>query len=94
MSTFISQEPSHRVTTVPTYHGYIETVQDALILFEACRLGRLQQAKVRLSPVDRSRFICSGSVFVWDEGQTGIRRWTDGRRWSSSRPRGNFIIYR
>ncbi|RKP26384.1 gluconate transport inducer 1/Pac2, partial [Syncephalis pseudoplumigaleata] len=83
-----------RKVTAPTYIGYVDTVLDALLLFEACNLGILERAKQRPSPADRARFICSGSVFVWDEGQTGIRRWTDGRRWSSSRPRGNFIIYR
>jgi hypothetical protein len=37
--------------------------------------------------------IRSGSVFIWDEDEANILRWTDGRRWSSSRPCGNFIIY-
>ncbi|KAI2474456.1 cAMP-independent regulatory protein pac2, partial [Pyrenophora tritici-repentis] len=27
----------------------------------------------------------SGSVFVWDEREAGMRRWTDGKSWSASR---------
>lgn len=38
--------------------------------------------------------IRSGSVFVFDEQESGIRRWTDGRLWSPSRVLGNFLIYR
>ena len=38
--------------------------------------------------------IRSGSVFVFDEQESGIRRWTDGKLWSPSRVLGNFLIYR
>lgn len=36
----------------------------------------------------------SGSVFVFDEHESGIKRWTDGLIWSPSRILGNFLIYR
>ncbi|KAG0198650.1 hypothetical protein BGX28_007913, partial [Mortierella sp. GBA30] len=36
----------------------------------------------------------SGSVFVFDEDESGICRWTDGRIWSPSRICGNFLVYR
>ncbi|KAG0194213.1 hypothetical protein DFQ28_000932 [Apophysomyces sp. BC1034] len=38
--------------------------------------------------------IQSGSVFVFDERESGIKRWTDGLVWSPSRILGNFLIYR
>ncbi|GJJ74619.1 Gti1/Pac2 family transcription factor [Entomortierella parvispora] len=38
--------------------------------------------------------IMPGSVFVFDEGESGIYRWTDGRIWSPSRICGNFLVYR
>ncbi|KAG0249461.1 hypothetical protein BG011_009275 [Mortierella polycephala] len=38
--------------------------------------------------------ITPGSVFVFDETETGICRWTDGRIWSPSRISGNFLVYR
>ncbi|KAI8058035.1 gluconate transport inducer 1/Pac2, partial [Syncephalis plumigaleata] len=76
-----------------TYNGYMETALDALLLLEGCRVGVLKFVTKRLDEVERTN-IRSGQIFVWDEEASGIQRWTDGRRWSSSRPRGNFIIYR
>ena len=38
--------------------------------------------------------ITSGSVFVFDEVESGIKRWTDGFFWSPSRILGNFLLYR
>ena len=38
--------------------------------------------------------IQSGSVFVWDEREAGMRRWTDGKSWSASRVSGSFLTYR
>jgi hypothetical protein len=75
-----------------TYYGFVESVLDALLLFEACDRGILPRVTGRLSEEDRIR-IRSGSVYIWDEEEACIQRWTDGRRWSSSRPCGNFIVY-
>ncbi|RKP22473.1 gluconate transport inducer 1/Pac2, partial [Syncephalis pseudoplumigaleata] len=75
-----------------TYYGYVETVLDALLLFEACDRGMLTCVKRRLLGEERDH-IRSGSVYIWDEDNSGIQRWTDGHRWSSSRPCGNFIVY-
>ncbi|ORX92477.1 hypothetical protein K493DRAFT_316572 [Basidiobolus meristosporus CBS 931.73] len=76
-----------------TYYGYIESVHDALLIFEACRLGYLHRVQRRLSEKERQR-IRSGSVFVWEEEESGMRRWTDGRTWSPSRVHGSFLTYR
>ncbi|KAF8951856.1 hypothetical protein BGZ52_009380, partial [Haplosporangium bisporale] len=37
--------------------------------------------------------ITPGSVFVFDETEAKICRWTDGRIWSPSRICGNFLVY-
>ncbi|KAK9721563.1 Gluconate transport-inducing protein [Basidiobolus ranarum] len=76
-----------------TYYGYVESVHDALLIFEACRLGLLHRVQRRLSEKERQR-IRSGSVFVWEEEESGMRRWTDGRTWSPSRVHGSFLTYR
>ena len=76
-----------------TYYGVIENVHDALLVFEACRLGYLNRVQRRLSEKER-RALRSGSVFVWDEEESGMRRWTDGRIWSPSRVLGSFLTYR
>ncbi|KAL1922197.1 uncharacterized protein VTP21DRAFT_9736 [Calcarisporiella thermophila] len=76
-----------------TYHGHIKTRQDALLVFEACRLGVLQRQHRRLAEKERSA-VRSGAVFVWDEKEAGMRRWTDGKHWSPSRVHGSFLSYR
>ncbi|KAI9595600.1 Gti1/Pac2 family-domain-containing protein, partial [Syncephalis fuscata] len=76
-----------------TYFGYIETVQDALLIFESCRVGSLPRVHRRLNERER-RWLRSGSVYVWDEEESDVRRWTDGRLWSPSRIRGRFLVYR
>lgn len=57
-----------------TFYGYISTVQDALIIVEACRQGTLKRVKRRLSDSERAACVRSGAVFVWEEKESGIRR--------------------
>ncbi|KAJ2896254.1 Gluconate transport-inducing protein [Coemansia aciculifera] len=79
-------------TRMETYYGFVSTSEDALALFEACRLGYKQRVPRRLSDAERAS-IRSGSVFVWEEGESGMKRWTDGRSWSPSRVQGCFLTY-
>jgi hypothetical protein len=53
-----------------TFHGFIETTTDALLLFEACRRGVLPKIGRRLQERERS-IIRSGSVFIFDEKESG-----------------------
>ncbi|KAJ1672902.1 Gluconate transport-inducing protein, partial [Spiromyces aspiralis] len=80
------------MSSAETYYGLIETSEDAIILFEACRLGIRRRVQRRLTDTERMS-IRSGSVFVWDEDESGMRRWTDGRSWSPSRVQGCFLTY-
>ena len=80
-------------TDMETYHGHVRAPADAIILFEACRIGLLPRVQRRLSEKERQS-IKSGSVFVWDEREAGMRRWTDGKSWSASRVSGSFLTYR
>ncbi|ORZ12876.1 Gti1/Pac2 family-domain-containing protein [Lobosporangium transversale] len=79
--------------SMETYFGLIRTPQDALIIFEACRLGRLSRVHRRLSDIER-QCVRSGSVYCFDEREAGMRRWTDGKSWSPSRVTGSFLTYR
>lgn len=81
------------MSNMETYYGYVRTPADAIKLFEACRLGLLPRVQRRLSEKERQS-IRSGSVFVWDEREAGMRRWTDGKSWSASRVSGSFLTYR
>ncbi len=78
---------------IETFYGLIETTADALRIVELCRQGKLGRVSRRLHDKER-KMIRSGSVFVFDEIESGIKRWTDGRVWSPSRILGNFLIYR
>ncbi|KAJ7364652.1 Gti1/Pac2 family-domain-containing protein [Mycena albidolilacea] len=77
----------------PPWSGWIETTGDALLILEAARRGLIPRVTRRLVDAER-RMIASGSVFVFDEQESGIKRWTDGVFWSPSRILGNFLLYR
>ncbi|KPI44653.1 Global transcription regulator sge1 [Cyphellophora attinorum] len=78
----------------PTFQGHVATTQDALILFEACLQGHLSHVPRRPHDRERNSLIRSGSVFIYEENASGIKRWTDGVTWSPSRILGNFLVYR
>ncbi|KAH6712427.1 gluconate transport inducer 1/Pac2, partial [Leptodontidium sp. MPI-SDFR-AT-0119] len=77
-----------------TYQGYVRTREDAILLFEACQLDVLPKILRRLSRKERKVLISPGAVFVWDELEAGIQRWTDGRLWGSIALSETFIIRR
>lgn len=79
---------------VPTFHGFVSNSMDGLILFEACLSGKLHHVPRRPHDRERSQLIKSGSIFIYEENASGIKRWTDGVAWSPSRILGNFLIYR
>ena len=79
---------------MPTYHGFVHSSMDGLVLFEACLSGKLHHVPRRPHDRERPNVIKSGSVFIYEENASGIKRWTDGVAWSPSRILGNFLIYR
>ena len=50
--------------------------------------------RTRRATTPNPSLIEAGSVFVFDEDESGICRWTDGKIWSPSRICGNFLVYR
>ncbi|KAK4052921.1 Global transcription regulator sge1 [Microbotryomycetes sp. JL221] len=76
------------------FRGFVETTLDALLIFEGCRRSILPKITRRLQESEKKALVNSGSVFVFDEEETGIKRWTDGLIWSPSRTLGNFLLYR
>ncbi|KAF8151850.1 Gti1/Pac2 family-domain-containing protein [Mycena galopus ATCC 62051] len=67
---------------------------DAHRVLEAVRLNILPLIKRRLVPYERAQ-LQSGNVFVWEESEyeDGLVRWTEGRRWSQSKLRGDCLLY-
>ncbi|PFH59333.1 hypothetical protein XA68_12510 [Ophiocordyceps unilateralis] len=78
----------------PTWQGHIASTLDALMLFESSLGGLLNHVPRRPHDRERQDLIKSGSVFIYEEHASGIKRWTDGVSWSPSRILGNFLIYR
>ncbi|TFK37239.1 Gti1/Pac2 family-domain-containing protein [Crucibulum laeve] len=78
--------------THPSLH--IRDAHDAHVVLEAVRLNILPLVKRRLLASERDD-LRSGHVYVWEEAQDdgGLLRWTDGRRWSQSRMRGDYLFY-
>lgn len=89
----VTSQPAANTWTEPPWTGWIETTGDALLILEAARRGLIPRVTRRLVDSER-KMITSGSVFVFDEDESGIKRWTDGFFWSPSRILGNFLIYR
>ncbi len=77
----------------PSYFGFVETRDDAVILIQACHQGRLPFVQRRPTSPERPYVAQSGHVFIYEEKASGIQRWTDGRHWSPSRVLGAFMIY-
>ncbi|KAI0944250.1 hypothetical protein AcW1_002005 [Taiwanofungus camphoratus] len=90
-SIYTAQSPGH--ATIPALH--LRDARDAHVVFEAVRLNILPLITRRLTATEREQ-LKSGNVFVWEEAehkQGGLERWTDGRRWSQSRMRGDYLFY-
>ena len=78
----------------PTLTGYIASTKDANLAVQACLAGHLLLVPRRPNNLERTLSIKSGSVFIYEERMSGIKRWTDGLTWSPSRVLGDFLIYR
>jgi hypothetical protein len=76
----------------PTYLGFIETVDDAAIISNACLSGHLNSITQRYNYEERP--VEPGDCFVFIDKKSTVKRWTDGRMWSASRYLGNFLVYR
>ncbi|GME96912.1 unnamed protein product [[Candida] boidinii] len=77
-----------------SYLGITVTPKDAILLIEAARLNLIPKITRRLSEFERSTLIRNGSIFIWDERRSNMKRWTDGRSWSASRVNGSFLTYK
>lgn len=60
----------------PTFHGFVETTMDTLLLFEACRQGILPKVTRRLQDRERKDLVVSGTVFIFDERESGMYKGT------------------
>ncbi|KAM0674993.1 hypothetical protein GVAV_001332 [Gurleya vavrai] len=62
-------------------------------MVDLCQKNVLGRVTRRLHENEK-RSIRDGSVFVYEENESKIKRWTDGKIWSPSRCNGIFLCYR
>ena len=67
---------------------------DALLLITAARFGLVPRFRRRLNMTEQDALIYSGSVFLWTEEESCMKRWTDGYPWSPSRIHHEFLVSR
>ena len=70
--------------TEPPWVGFLETTEDALLVLEAARRRLIPRVTRRLADRER-RLIHSGSVFVFEEEESGIKRYDHSSRCRSQR---------
>ncbi|KAI8829343.1 Gti1/Pac2 family-domain-containing protein [Chytriomyces cf. hyalinus JEL632] len=87
-----SSEPEEQPASQETFYGFIKDAIDALLVIEACLKGLLSPFKSG-SDASGQLAIRSGTVIVFAESSTQMKRWRDGERWSPSRAHGPFLLY-
>lgn len=78
----------------PSFHGYIGSTKDAVLVIQAVLAKDFSSVHRRPHDRERADLIKLGSVFVFIEELSGIKRWTDGIAWSPLRILGRFLVYR
>ncbi|KAG8862988.1 hypothetical protein FRB96_000408 [Tulasnella sp. 330] len=73
------------------FNGYFVTTGHALCLVQAARNGLIPFRTARLGTNERPR---SGSVYVFEAGSSGMKRWTDNMAWSPTRLSAECMVYR
>ncbi|VDB85224.1 unnamed protein product [Peniophora sp. CBMAI 1063] len=91
-----SSAPAHQQPTCTD--TFVRSVADVHKIFYAVLLGRLPLIARRLDAAERDA-LRTGSCYVWEDRGPhsvtglGIERFTEGRSWSASRVRDDFLFY-
>ncbi|KAL5121630.1 Gluconate transport-inducing protein required for gluconate-H+ symport [Pleosporales sp. CAS-2024a] len=88
--SLIKAQPAFKAT----WNGFLDTTKDAMTVVEAALQGRLSHISRRPHDKERAEMLTSGTVLVYEENASGIKRWTDAVHWSPSRVMNNCLIYR
>eukprot|EP01135_Chromosphaera_perkinsii_P010084 Nk52_evm9s2011 gene=Nk52_evmTU9s2011 len=78
---------------MPFLVGYVRTEQDANLCFRAACEGKLPLTTKRLTTELRKE-VAPQQIYIYNEIESGISRWTDGRHWCNSYASGEFIVYK
>ncbi|KZO92278.1 hypothetical protein CALVIDRAFT_601621 [Calocera viscosa TUFC12733] len=72
---------------------WLHDTRDALVVVQAVRDGLLPALDRRLTRDESINLVKSGHLFIFHEGESGIKRWTDSYKWTDSRIKHNYLIY-
>lgn len=78
---------------IESFYGSVENESDCLVLIDLGRRGLIPRIQRRLTSKERKQ-IRHGSIFIYCEEESGIKRWTDGMPWTPSRVQGVFLMYK
>ncbi|ELA41630.1 uncharacterized protein VICG_01378 [Vittaforma corneae ATCC 50505] len=79
--------------TFESYYGCIHSETECKSLIEKAKKGEILTVKKRLNQREKT-LIRPGSVFVYTEEESNVKRWTDKKEWSPSRVQGCFLVYK
>lgn len=78
---------------IESFYGRIENESDCMVLIDLARKGIIPRVQRRLTLKERKE-IRHGSVFLYLEEESRIKRWTDDMSWTASRVQGVFLVYK
>ncbi|KAJ3350640.1 hypothetical protein HDU91_006219 [Kappamyces sp. JEL0680] len=82
-----------------SFRGYCASPEDAALLFfcttpeGSAKAHLVRNITRRLYASERDQ-IAAGCCYVFNDVESGMKRWTDGMKWSKSRVVGQFLVYR
>lgn len=71
----------------------VHSEADCKDIIDKAKQGVVKMVKRRLNEKEKG-LIRPGSVFVYNEKDSGIKRWTDKKEWTPSRVQGCFLVYK
>lgn len=71
----------------------VHTESKCIVIIREAAEGLIPRVKRRLNDKEKS-MIRPGSIYVYTESESGIRRWTDKLEWTPSRICGPFLVYK
>ncbi|KAM0680959.1 Global transcription regulator sge1 [Glugoides intestinalis] len=71
----------------------VHSEADCKDIIDKTKQGVVKMVKRRLNEREKG-LIRPGSVFVYNEMESGIKRWTDKKEWTPSRVQGCFLVYK
>lgn len=76
-----------------SFMGCVHSEKECRILIDYAMNGYIGMIRRRINEKEKCS-IRPGSIFIFNESESGIKRWTDKKQWSPSRLQGPFLVYK